>query len=199
MINKLFVFCQHRNVEFPLVSVATIADFLCELADSSEKPASMIRSASAAITCLCDAQQVPNMMRSADIGALKAALIKSGTTAPRTRSLVMPIKPFHDLFLQWQDNDILSDRDLHLKCIVLLAITLMLCPSDIAPKSMMFDPQTLALSPAVFSTDQISFRQDGSATISLFGIKNDTSRAGFEERLPSHSNPKLDPVGTLKW
>ena len=53
------------------------------------------------------------------------------------------------------------------------------------------------VSKVIFSTDRIVFNDDGSATVTIFGVKNDTDRAGFLVRLPKHEVEKLDPVKTL--
>ena len=59
----------------------------------------------------------------------------------------MPIAPFRQLFLSWEPNDELPIKQLHLKSITLLALTLMLRPSDIAPKSVTYNPISEQLVP----------------------------------------------------
>ena len=108
----------------------------------------------------------------------------------------MPIAPFRDLFMGWPDNHKLSIKDLRLKAITLLALTLMLRPSDIAPKSVYFDAVSNTSKPVIFSTDNLCFAE-GNLTVTFHGIKNDTSRSGFEVTIPSSVEEKLDPVQTL--
>ena len=50
----------------------------------------------------------------------------------------------------------------------------------------------------MFSTDQISFLENGELQIQFFGIKNDLHRDGFTVKVPPASIPKLDPVSTLR-
>ena len=50
----------------------------------------------------------------------------------------------------------------------------------------------------LFTTDQITFHDDGSVTVVFFGIKNDTSREGFEVKLPPAGEPQVDHVAALK-
>ena len=50
----------------------------------------------------------------------------------------------------------------------------------------------------LFSTDNVTFHEDGSLTVNLFEIKNDTDRSGFEAvNVPKRSISKVDPVVTL--
>ena len=114
------------------------------------------------------------------------------------RTQTLPIQAFSQLFTSWGDNSGLSIQRLRLKTVVLLALTLMLRPSDIAPAGVMFNPLTLTYEPIIFSTRHITFPDDGSAVIKFFGIKNDSDRSGFQCTLPPCTNSVLDPVGTLQ-
>ena len=129
---------------------------------------------------------------------LNPALVKGSTSEPLTHSKAMPISPFRQLFLSWRDNAYLTVKDLRLKAITLLALTLMLRPSDIAPRAEMLDPETKTSHRLVFSRDRVKFHDDGSATVVIFGVKNDCQRTGFDVHLQPHSDPKLDPVKTLQ-
>ena len=124
--------------------------------------------------------------------------MKSATQKPMAKSLVVPIQPFRDLFLGWHTNDQLSIKDLRLKTITLLALTLMLRPSDIATKAVHFDRKTMQQESWLFTTDNITFLDSGEAKIIFHGIKNDTSRTGFDVILQPVTDRKLDPVATLQ-
>ena len=50
----------------------------------------------------------------------------------------------------------------------------------------------------ILSTNQVVFNRDGSATVTLLGIKNDYKRDGFEVPIRPASNARLDSVRTLK-
>lgn len=58
-------------------------------------------------------------------------------------------------------------------------------PSDISPK-------------VGFFRDQINFNNDGSMTVQFFGIKNDSSKTGFEIRIAGSEDKTIDPVVCLK-
>ena len=66
----------------------------------------------------------------------------------------------------------------------------MLSPSDIAPESVHVNSATGLEEQLVFSTDQISFLEDGGLCIMFFGIKNDTYRDGFRVTIPAVSIAK---------
>ena len=73
---------------------------------------------------------------------------------------------------------------------------MMLRPSDVSPKAVTFDPDQNILQRVIFKRDMVHFNDDGSAKITMFGIKNDSDRAGFEVLLPGNEEAKLDPVKT---
>ena len=197
LLFKCNTFCTDINESFPPKSLAISADFLCLMADSSQRPKSILCTALSALSLvyvhsgLCDITKNPSIVR------LCSALIKSGTSAPLRHSTVLPIQAFHNLFKTWESNDKLSLADLRLKAITLLALSLMLRPSDIAPKGEVFNSFSGETSNFLFTTDMLKFTNDG-LLITLMAIKNDSNRDGFEVFLPSIQESKLDPVQTLK-
>ena len=110
----------------------------------------------------------------------------------------MDVSAFTRLFRSWPCNDELTLKQLRMKTITLLAIVLMLRPSDVAPKATSFDQETGVASRFVMSTDHVSFSSDGAATVCFFGVKNDTQRTGFEVTLPACSDAQVDPVEALR-
>lgn len=114
------------------------------------------------------------------------------------RSRIMDVSAFTRMFRSWQCNDALSLKQLRMKTITLLAIVLMLRPSDVAPKATSFDISAGIASRFTMSTDHVNFGADGSATVCFFGIENDTQRTGFEVTLPPSSDVQVDPVRALR-
>lgn len=166
--------------------------------ETSNRPKSKLNCATAAINSLYDAFGIPSPARSDNVKHMVDALVRAFTTAPMKKSCVLPIHNFNDLFLSWSDNSELSIKDLRLKAITLLSLSAMLRPSDIAPRLISVGDKSGKQQNNIFSVDQVMFNCDGSMTISFFGIKNDTHRDGFEVNIPAHTNPKLDPLITLK-
>jgi hypothetical protein len=115
---------------------------------------------------------------------LFAGVIKSGTSVPAKVSEVMPVTPFMSLFYKLGDNVTMSLKMLRLKTVASLALTLMLRPSDIAPRSTVFDPATNSTKARIFSSSHVHFK-DSAVMITFHGIKNDTSRSGFTVTLRS--------------
>lgn len=198
LINKFKCFCDKIGTDFPPSSPSVVAAFLCDITDSSDRPRSQLASVSASLGCLYDGLGLPNIMADADIRKLVVALVKSGTSQPRQRSAVLPIQPFHDLFLRWPDNELLSIKDLRLKCITLLAFVTMLRPSDIAPRAQVFHPILDTVENVTFNVSQLDFHDDGSLSIMFHGIKNDYLRDGYSIHVPASSQVKLDPVRALR-
>ena len=73
-------------------------DFLCLLADGSDRPKAVLNNALQAIKHLYAAMGLPSPVADGLLPRLIVALIKLGTKAPATKTPVMPIKPFHDFF-----------------------------------------------------------------------------------------------------
>ena len=197
MLRQLHAFCDRGHIQFPPMHTKDVAQFLCELADKSQAPRSEIKVAMSAMTHMFANYGVRNLFQDYHLKILIDALVKSGTQVPMNRSKVMPIRPFRELFNKWPVNGDLSVKELRLKAITLLALTLMLRPSDIAPKAVHFDSSLGTTTAFVFSTDHVEFCNDG-ANITLHGIKNDTTRTGFAVFLQPTKEAKLNPVQALR-
>ena len=197
-VNDFYNFCSSQGLSFPPEDSASIASYMCNLADKSQRPQAVLKTTRVALQHLYKALDLPSPLDSEELTLLQSALVKSGKTLPMSRSKVMPIAPFRQLFLSWEPNDELPIKQLRLKSLTLLALTLMLRPSDIAPKSVTYNPISGQLVPQLFSTRYITFHDNGSASIIFHGIKNDTTICGFEVLLPCDENARLDPVSALK-
>lgn len=198
-ISRLADFCSIRQIQFPPSDkdIPVLAEFLCEISDSSLRPESILRTVAAALSSMYEAHGLRNLLQDNNLKRLLTALVKSGTMVPGSRTKVMPIKPFHDMFQSWGPNDTLTTKQLRLRAVTLLAFSLMARPSDLAPRGEHFDTQTFDIRNIVLSQDNIVFNADGSLTITLFGIKNDRSRSGFEVRIPGTTDHRVDPVACL--
>lgn len=197
-IEKYVEFCKMHNIEFDCDNhFSVLADFLCNIADNSDRPESILRVVSAAISALFEALGKTSPMVNSDIRRLISGLVKTQTTKPMSRTKPMPMQPFIELFTKWGNNDQLSIKNLRLKAITLLALTCMTRPSDLAPRGKTFDKDENTFTNIILSTNNLNFMEDGSLTIRFFGIKNDTSRSGFEVNIPPNSNLTMDPVSCL--
>ena len=195
VLDRLKTFCEESDAEFPEISNSTLANFLCEQAITSSWPKSGLNITLAAVAALCEATGVNNPVNE-EMMSLVTRLVKGCTTEPMVRSKVMPVDPFRILFSSWNGNWCLALEDLRLKCITLLALVMMLRPSDVTPhvKTWTEDgSETLVL-----TTKQVRFLEDGGCVINLHGIKNDYHRDGFEIPIVASKDPKLDPVRVLK-
>ena len=153
-------------------------------ARQSERPESMLRTIKAALTHYFNSIGIWDPFCQ-NLRHFYTALVKCETSRPAGRTPIMPIKPFTDMFNKWPENDKLSTADLRLKSMTLLTISTLARCSDLAPANCL-------------KRNQVRFNQDGSLTLVLFGIKNDSDRKGFEIRVEKSSDPKCDPVQTLK-
>jgi hypothetical protein len=197
-INRYREFCVKAKVEFPCQLPSVIADFLIHVASKSLKPRGVLNMAVSALKAYFRSLDLSVTVFSNEIDLLVKGLVKSGTSVPAARTHAMPVECFVVLFKSWPSNSVLSIKDLRAKCVALLALSVMLRPSDIAPRSVVYDPETKKVTNVLFTTDQIKFLENGTMKLTLFGIKNDTSRTGFEVIVPSHSNVDLCPVECLK-
>ena len=179
------------------MTTPTLASYLCDLASRSECPKGVLTTCLAPVSCMTQALKIPDPVTE-DILKLSTALVKSCTSKLMQRSKVMPVEPFTELFLAWPGNWCLSLEDLRLKTITLLALSVMLRPSDVAPRSKVFQKNMESYENLVLTVNQIKFESDGSVKITFFGIKNDYHRDGFEVVLHPLSVPCVDPVCALR-
>ena len=200
LVNKLVNYTTLNHIQFPLTmnDSAMCAEFLCQLSDQSDRPASLLKSTLAALSCFYDSRDLENPFKDKIIQQLVSALVKSGSRVPSKRTPVMPLNHFLELFRTWPENEKLSIAELRLKAITLFTIVLMARPSDLAPKGIHFDSVNCTSSMVEFTTDQLVFNTDGSMTVNVFAVKNDTDRSGFEVCIPAGSDYKTDPVATIK-
>lgn len=201
MVLKFKDYCLSHTpcpIDFPPDSSALVAEFLCFMAQDRARPRSVLCNCSAALKCLYEAYDRPNPMDRVELRYLLSGLVKSSTDLPRKRSRVLPMDPFLHLFRSWGDNQVLELRKLRLKCLTLLAFSLMLRPSDVAPNAQVFNSETLTPEKLLFAKNQLDFREDGSLCVRFLGIKNDYDREGFEVVLPASRDLKVDPVGALR-
>ena len=169
------------------------------MADRSDRPESTVKTCSAALYCLFEVLGKPSPVRNSDIQRLITGIIKSGTVLPMKRSQPMPISPFIRLFHSWETNETMPIKNLRMKALTLIGLVCMTRPSDLAPRGVQFDPKDLSVHNIIFSLDNIQFMPDNSLTINFFGIKNDTSRSGFEVNIPANTEDSImDPVACLK-
>jgi len=196
-LQKLNEFCKRKQIDFPPHDSGTVADFLCSVADSSPKPRSTLKCTVAAMTAMYQVSDGINPVDCVEIKRLITALEKSNTQEPMTRSSVMPVQPFVTLFQSWGENDNLDLKQLRLKAITLLALAIMARPSDLAPKGVYFSSEG-SVKPMILSLDQVNFRENGSLSIQLFGIKNDLHRKGYVVTIPPAENKFVDPVDCLR-
>lgn len=133
VIEKLALYCDEQQLTFLPTSNTVIADFQWETADRTVRLNAILRTSIGALGHLYMVKGMPNVMYCPEIKLLVTGLVKSGTLAPIKRSSVMPIQNFHRLFKEWPDNEAIDIKQLCLKTITLLALSLMLRLSDIVP------------------------------------------------------------------
>ena len=184
---QLFLeFCNKKSSNFPPSEndmLPFITEFLFEQAKTSERPESKLKTAVSALKHLCASININ--IRIEIVDNFVKALIKSETTKPKGRTPIIPLQEITCLFKSWQNNENLPIEKLRQKAITLFVIGGMCRCSDISPK-------------VGFFRDQINFNNDGSMTVQLFGIKNDSSKTGFEIRISGSKDKTIDPVVCLK-
>ena len=109
-------FCKKYNYAFPPSTAqrsAIIADFLCEKAESSERPESMLTAIMASLGHFyqtLDSNPLPVWLHN-----LNHALIKTCSTKAKDRTPIMPTSALNTLFGSWADNELLSIKKLRQK------------------------------------------------------------------------------------
>ena len=191
------IFSSENNLNYPPRRTCDLAEYICHLAEISSRPQSTVNTFLSALKQMFRASGLPDISENYAIKRLVTAVTKSQTEKPMKKSSVLPVNTITDVFRAWGCNDNLSIRLLRVKTISLLAIALMLRPSDVAPNATFFENEFAGEKRIVFSTDMLNFHDNG-VEVTLFGIKNDLDRKGFVVFLPCHSDVAVDPVTTLK-
>ena len=191
-------YCDSMNISFPPCDTATLADYLCVVSNKSKRPKSVLTNTVSALISFYDGSGSCNPARDRNISMLCDGLVKSGTENSHVKTPVLPVEPIHDMFVAWPENEGMTIKQLRLKTIALLALVAMLRPSDVAPHAKLYNKETGAMDRMLFTMDQLTFEEDNSVTINFHGIKNDYNRDGFQVRITPSTNPKLDPVATLR-
>lgn len=195
-MQRLAKYCAEKGSIFPPKDTAILSGFLYELASTSKRPKSIIATALAASSLAFEIFRMPNIGQSQAISRLKYALIKTQTQQPRVHTPILPTAKFRELFHKWPDNDIISIHQLRVKTLTLLALAVMLRPSDMAPKAETRNDAGI-IDQMKFKCSQLRQESNGTLTIWLHGIKNDTKRDGFQVNIPPASDPIMDPIQTL--
>ena len=84
-VNRLQLFCAANCISFPPESLPLLVDFLCLLADGSDRPKAVLNNALQAIKHLHAAMGLPSPVADGLLPRLIVVLIKSGTKAPATK------------------------------------------------------------------------------------------------------------------
>ena len=194
---KCRIFANQNQTEFPPVRSCDLAEYICYLAEGSVRPQSVINTFLAAIKQLYRASGLTDISEAYEIKRLVTAVTKAQTDRPMIRSAVLPVDIILSTIKTWGLSDSMPLKFLRIKAITLLALALMLRPSDIAPHATFFDNETYEEKKVIFSIDMLKF-QDNGVEVTLFGTKNDLDRKGFVVFLPAHTDETIDPVETLK-
>ena len=98
-VNKYVSFCNDKQEDFADEhNTALLADFLCQIADSSDRPEAILKSSLAAITFLFEGLGKKSPAYHSDIKRFTSAVVKTGTFKPMSRQKPMPIEKFVGLF-----------------------------------------------------------------------------------------------------
>ncbi len=161
-----------------------IVQFLQSVAAQSERPRSVLSVATAALGHYFHGMGIKNPI-SERMHEFVGALVKSETSQPLLHSKILSVSAFRHLFAAWEGDPLDMER-LRLRAVTLMALVLLLRPSDIAPWSVRCVQGTVQEN--VFCLKQVRESDDGSLTVNLFGTKNDYLQDGQEVTLPRAQN-----------
>ncbi len=179
-------FLAQRGCELTTVKENVVAEYVFMLGQTSCRPKGVLCTFSAAFASLQEAIGLDKPL-SVDVRKLIQGVQKSRTLLPLQRTSVMLIEPFIKLFKSWSAKyNQLSLEQLRMKAVTLFALTTMLRPLDIAPRSGL-----------IFRRSAISSDEEGGLVIYFHGTKNDSDRDGFRILLRPASDTDICPVATL--
>ncbi len=132
LIKRFIAFVSTKGLCLLSVNEGTVVEFLQLLSFSLNWPHSTLSTALATLSHFYQGLGVKAPM-SQDVHHFVGALVKVGTIQPLQHSSVFDVSAFRNLFMGW-DRTYMDVACLRMKAIVLMAVALMLWPSDIAPK-----------------------------------------------------------------
>ena len=168
IISDLARFAAQHEQTLEQVTEPFLAAFVEQITLNSDQPQAKVTQFSAALSCLTCTTSV-SFPFSQDMTKLIDSIVKKCTTAPLQCSAILLISLFQQLFSTWSPFLQLLIEMLHLKTVVLLAFSIMLRPSDIAPQS-----------GKKFVQSVVSAQDDGIVLLCFHHIKNDSDRDGFQ-------------------
>ena len=83
-----------------------LSEFLCKLANTSQRPESVLKTSISAFACLLEALGKVSHTNNSDIKRLVTGLVKTQIFTHMCRSKPMPVEPFINSFTTWGDNSI---------------------------------------------------------------------------------------------
>ncbi len=184
-ISNFLFYLREQGVPWETCPDAVVVNYLQKLTQGCSRSQAKLTQFSAALSCYGRVVDRP-LHLSDSVHQVFAGTVKIRMVLPLQRSRVMPVNAFFKMFSSWKKNSELTLELLRLKTITLMALCLMLRPSDITPRS-----------GRVFRRSAISSDGQGGLEIYFHGIKNDTSRDGFRVILRLASDVQLCPVDAL--
>ena len=110
--NRYNICCVSQSIS--VYHQPTLVQFLCDIADASHRPASILNNV--VVTHLFGAlgDNIPKPMHDQFEKNFIIALIKSNTIDIHSKSKVIPVAPFIDVFRSWSKNDYVDIKHLRL-------------------------------------------------------------------------------------
>ncbi len=127
-------FCSDREINVFMAREKHVAEFLLSISQQSTRPKGVVVTTVSALAHFYQALGVKTPMTDR-IHALVQGIVKVRTQEPMCKSSVLPLDGFRRLFRAWGVLPASEVERLHAKAITLMALSLMLRPSDIAPRS----------------------------------------------------------------
>jgi integrase len=181
MLQRFQNFCsKHGYVYFPATS-ATIAHFFRVISQNTQRPGTVLLTASAAIGAMYRGSTHSNPAQSDLLTLLKQAIVATGTKRPRKSTPVFPIEKLMAYLITLGGNDDMTIDNVRAKAICLLALVGLYRPSDLE----------------VLRMEHLQFT-DAGVNVANFGGKTDKSRDGIPTTITRASDPRLCPVLALR-
>ena len=96
-------FCNEVGYSLDKVPSYIVVKYFTQVAEALVRPKPLLNTNSAVIKCMYNAMDLQSPM-SQEVSSLINGLVKSGTVKLIEKSMVLPRKPFVDMFNSWPDN-----------------------------------------------------------------------------------------------
>ncbi len=186
-LQRLVLWCKKKERSLPFYGkeedIQTLAEYMEALTRPLERPESTLKALRAAVHDVCEGLNIISPMDDKRIYRLYKTLIGKRTLRPLVSRAPVNAGSISMFWKSQPPTKDLSEEELRAKAMSLLALVLMMRPSDLARADRFL----------------IIWESGPSCRLTLWGHKTDKGQVGNDSMIHPHPDRHLCPVRTLRW